>query len=182
MFSWRTRLRVYLISPPVHPPLGVDHAQMTYEGVHWHATDQCFSCAQCKTSLLGCPFLPKQGHIYCSKACSMGEDIHASDSSDSAFQSARSRESRRSIRMGKSSRPGDQWRQSQLFNPPPVEPSSEYKYEEEEGEEDVEGDIDIVGRKLAHLGLEEERFWRGRRSRRPEERRTRRSGPSTMTT
>uniref|UniRef100_A0A3B4TV89 Prickle homolog 1b n=1 Tax=Seriola dumerili TaxID=41447 RepID=A0A3B4TV89_SERDU len=76
--------------------IGVDHAQMTYEGVHWHATDQCFCCAQCKTSLLGCPFLPKQGRIYCSKACSQGEDIHASDSSDSAFQSARSRESRRS--------------------------------------------------------------------------------------
>ncbi|XP_071377353.1 prickle-like protein 1 [Centroberyx affinis] len=142
--------------------IGVDHAQMTYEGVHWHATDQCFCCAQCKTSLLGCPFLPKQGRIYCSKACSQGEDIHASDSSDSAFQSARSRESRRSIRMGKSSRPGDQWRQSQLFNPPATIPSLEYKYGDGEGDGDVDGDIDIVGRKLARLGLEEERFWRER--------------------
>uniref|UniRef100_A0A8C2H3J1 Uncharacterized protein n=1 Tax=Cyprinus carpio TaxID=7962 RepID=A0A8C2H3J1_CYPCA len=88
--------------------IGVDHAQMTYEGVHWHATDKCFCCAQCKTSLLGCPFLPKEGRIYCSKDCSLGEDAHASDSSDSAFQSARSRESRRSIRMGKSSRPTEQ--------------------------------------------------------------------------
>lgn len=139
---------------------GVDHAQMTYEGVHWHATDQCFCCAQCKTSLLGCPFLPKQGRIYCSKACSQGEDIHASDSSDSAFQSARSRESRRSVRMGKSSRPGEQWRQSQLFNPPATVPSLEYKLGDEEG--DADGCIDIVGRKLAHLGLEEERFWRER--------------------
>ncbi|XP_076862844.1 prickle-like protein 1b [Brachyhypopomus gauderio] len=85
--------------------IGVDHAQMTYEGVHWHATDKCFCCAHCKMSLLGCPFLPKDGRIYCSKACSLGEDVHASDSSDSAFQSARSRESRRSVRMGKSSRP-----------------------------------------------------------------------------
>ncbi|KAJ3612071.1 hypothetical protein NHX12_020348 [Muraenolepis orangiensis] len=100
--------------------IGVDHAQMTYEGVHWHATDQCFCCAQCKASLLGCPFLPKDGRIYCSKACSQGEDIHASDSADSAFQSARSRESRRSVRMGKSSRPADQWRQSQVLSPPPA--------------------------------------------------------------
>lgn len=129
--------------------IGVDHAQMTYEGGHWHATDKCFCCAQCKTSLLGCPFLPKQGRIYCSKACSQGEDIHASDSSDSAFQSARSRESRRSVRMGKSSRPAEQWRQSQLFN-------------DGEGDGDADCDIGIVGRKLAHLGLEEERFWRER--------------------
>uniref|UniRef100_A0A3Q4G103 Prickle homolog 1b n=1 Tax=Neolamprologus brichardi TaxID=32507 RepID=A0A3Q4G103_NEOBR len=142
--------------------IGVDHAQMTYEGVHWHATDQCFCCAQCKTSLLGCPFLPKQGRIYCSKACSQGEDIHASDSSDSAFQSARSRESRRSVRMGKSSRPAEQWRQSQLFNPPATVPSFEHKHENGEGEADADGDIDIVGRKLAHFGLDEERFWRER--------------------
>lgn len=87
---------------------GVDHAQMTYEGIHWHATDKCFCCGHCKSSLLGCPFLPKDGRIYCSKACSQGEDLHLSDSSDSAFQSARSRESRRSVRVGKSSRPGDQ--------------------------------------------------------------------------
>ncbi|XP_029969219.1 prickle-like protein 1b [Salarias fasciatus] len=138
--------------------IGVDHAQMTYEGVHWHATDQCFSCAQCKTSLLGCPFLPKQGRIYCSKACSQGEDIHTSDSSDSAFQSARSRESRRSVRMGKSSRPAEQWRQSQLFNPPATVPSFDRKF----GDGDGDGDIDIVGHKLGHLGLEEERFWRER--------------------
>ncbi|KAG7496041.1 prickle 1 isoform X2 [Solea senegalensis] len=141
--------------------IGVDHAQMTYEGVHWHATDQCFCCAQCKTSLLGCPFLPKQGHIYCSKACSQGEDIHASDSSDSAFQSARSRESRRSVRMGKSSRPAEQWRQSQLFNPPPTAPAFDYKFGNGGSERDGDGDVDIVGRKLAHLGIEE-RFWRER--------------------
>uniref|UniRef100_A0A3P9LD49 Prickle homolog 1b n=1 Tax=Oryzias latipes TaxID=8090 RepID=A0A3P9LD49_ORYLA len=139
--------------------IGVDHAQMTYEGVHWHATDQCFCCAQCKMSLLGCPFLPKQGRIYCSKACSQGEDIHASDSSDSAFQSARSRESRRSVRIGKNSRPAEQWRQSQLFNL--------YKYEDGEGDGDADGNIDIVGQKLARLDLEEERFWREREEQDP---------------
>uniref|UniRef100_H3DMC7 Prickle homolog 1b n=1 Tax=Tetraodon nigroviridis TaxID=99883 RepID=H3DMC7_TETNG len=139
--------------------IGVDHAQMTYEGVHWHATDRCFCCAQCKTSLLGCPFLPKQGRIYCSKACSQGEDIHASDSSDSAFQSARSRESRRSVRMGKSSRPAEEWRESQLFHPSAAVPSFDYKLGN--GEADVGSDcnIGIVGRKLSRLGLEEEGYW-----------------------
>ncbi|KAM9328710.1 prickle-like protein 1 isoform 1-T2 [Pholidichthys leucotaenia] len=142
--------------------IGVDHAQMTYEGVHWHATDECFSCAQCKMSLLGCPFLPKQGQIYCSKACSQGEDIHASDSSDSAFQSARSRESRRSVRMGKSSKPGEQWRQSQLLNTPTTAPSFEQKFRDGERDGAADGKIDTVGRKLVNLGLEEEQFWRER--------------------
>ncbi|XP_062860246.1 prickle-like protein 1b [Trichomycterus rosablanca] len=85
--------------------IGVDSAQMTYEGMHWHATDKCFCCAHCKTSLLGCPFLPKGKQIYCSKSCSLGEDIHASDSADSAFQSVRSRKSQRVVPIGKSSRP-----------------------------------------------------------------------------
>lgn len=142
--------------------IGVDHAQMTYEGVHWHATDQCFCCAQCKTSLLGCPFLPKEGRIYCSKACSQGEDIHASDSSDSAFQSARSRESRRSVRMGKSSRPGEQWRQSELFSTNASAPFFEYKFRDCQGDGEADKEIEIVGRKLSGLGLEEETFWRDR--------------------
>ncbi|TRY56277.1 hypothetical protein DNTS_028391 [Danionella cerebrum] len=97
--------------------IGVEHAQMTYDGLHWHATDACFSCVQCKVSLMGSPFLPKQGRIYCSKICSSGEDLQASDSSDSAFQSARSRESHRDVRLGKSSRSADQYRQSLLFSP-----------------------------------------------------------------
>lgn len=75
---------------------GIDQGQMTYDGQHWHATETCFSCARCKKSLLGRPFLPKQGQIFCSRACSLGEDQNGSDSADSAFQSARSREARRS--------------------------------------------------------------------------------------
>lgn len=125
---------------------------MTYDGLHWHATESCFSCAQCKSSLLGCPFLPRQGRIYCSKACSLGEDVHASDSSDSAFQSARSRESRRSVRMGKSSRSADQCRQSLLFSP-----SVNYKFPGFSGNAD-----DTLTNKLAHMNLSDERFWRGR--------------------
>ncbi|XP_030072147.1 prickle-like protein 1 [Microcaecilia unicolor] len=139
--------------------IGVDHAQMTYDGQHWHATETCFACAQCKTSLLGCPFLPKQGQIYCSKTCSLGEDVHASDSSDSAFQSARSRESRRSVRMGKSSCSADQCRQSLLLSP-----SLNYKFPGLSGNAD-----DTLSRKLDDLTLsrqgadfDSDDFWKGR--------------------
>ena len=125
---------------------------MTYDGLHWHATESCFSCAQCKSSLLGCPFLPHQGRIYCSKACSLGEDVHASDSSDSAFQSARSRESRRSVRMGKSSRSADQCRQSLLFSP-----SVDYKFPGSSGNAE-----DTLSNKLTRTSLSDEPFWQGR--------------------
>lgn len=132
---------------------------MTYDGQHWHATEACFSCAQCKASLLGCPFLPKQGQIYCSKTCSLGEDVHASDSSDSAFQSARSRDSRRSVRMGKSSRSADQCRQSLLLSP-----ALNYKFPGLSGNAD-----DTLSRKLDDLNLSRqgasfanEEFWKGR--------------------
>lgn len=74
---------------------------MAYEGQHWHATEECFSCARCNQSLLGHPFLPKQGLIYCSRLCSQGDESELSDSSDSAFQSARSRQSRHSAQIGK---------------------------------------------------------------------------------
>lgn len=83
--------------------IGIDQGQMTYDGQHWHATEGCFCCARCKRSLLGRPFLPKQGQIFCSRSCSLGEEPNGSDSSDSAFQSARStRESRRSTKKSKS--------------------------------------------------------------------------------
>ncbi|XP_078270678.1 prickle-like protein 2b isoform X2 [Rhinoraja longicauda] len=83
--------------------IGIDQGQMTYDGQHWHATELCFCCARCKKSLLGRPFLPKQGQIFCSRTCSIGDDPNGSDSSDSAFQSARSKESRRSARIGRNS-------------------------------------------------------------------------------
>lgn len=75
---------------------GIDQGQMTYDGQHWHATEDCFCCARCKKSLLGRPFLPKQGQIFCSRACSVNEDANGSDSSDSAFQSGRPHEARHS--------------------------------------------------------------------------------------
>ena len=51
---------------------------MTHEGQHWHATDDCFSCHLCHKSLLGHPFLPRRGLIYCSIACSKGESTDKS--------------------------------------------------------------------------------------------------------
>ena len=46
---------------------------MTHEGQHWHATDGCFCCHTCRASLLGRPFLPRRGLIFCSIGCSKGE-------------------------------------------------------------------------------------------------------------
>ncbi|XP_030630027.1 prickle-like protein 1b [Chanos chanos] len=132
--------------------IGVDHAQMTYEGVHWHATDKCFCCAQCKISLLGCPFLPKDGQIYCSKSCSLGEDTHASDSSDSAFQSARSRESRRSVRVGKSSRSAEQCKETQLYSA-----AGDYGTPSFCG-----GGTDTMCHQLQSLSFAADSFWRDR--------------------
>lgn len=98
--------------------IGIDQGQMTYDGQHWHATEGCFCCARCKRSLLGRPFLPKQGQIFCSRSCSLGEEPNGSDSSDSAFQSARStRESRRSSKAGRSNNAGQTGRFSGEVDP-----------------------------------------------------------------
>ncbi|XP_034393130.1 prickle planar cell polarity protein 3 isoform X3 [Cyclopterus lumpus] len=67
--------------------IGIDQGQMTYEGQHWHAVESCFCCACCQLPLLGRPFLPRGGLIYCSRPCSLGEDPNNSDSCDSALQS-----------------------------------------------------------------------------------------------
>ena len=53
---------------------------MTHEGQHWHATEPCFCCHTCQSSLLGRPFLPRRGSIFCSIACSKGEPPTPSDS------------------------------------------------------------------------------------------------------
>ncbi|XP_014243586.1 protein prickle-like isoform X1 [Cimex lectularius] len=54
-------------------PIRVHHGQMSHEGQYWHATEKCFCCHTCHISLLGRPFLPTTGAIYCSIACSKGE-------------------------------------------------------------------------------------------------------------
>lgn len=55
--------------------IGVDQGQMSHDGQHWHATDECFSCSTCRCSLLGKRFLPKRGLIYCSIMCSKGKMV-----------------------------------------------------------------------------------------------------------
>lgn len=59
--------------------IGVDQGQMSHEGQHWHATEACFRCHACHAPLLGRPFLPRKGLIYCSVHCSkVGEQSGAS--------------------------------------------------------------------------------------------------------
>lgn len=64
---------VYLIIIIILIILCMPTGQMSHEGQHWHATEQCFCCHTCRSSLLGRPFLPRRGAIYCSIACSKGE-------------------------------------------------------------------------------------------------------------
>lgn len=59
-------------------PTGLDQGQMAYEGQHWHASDRCFCCSRCGRALLGRPFLPRRGLIFCSRACSLGSEPTAS--------------------------------------------------------------------------------------------------------
>ncbi|XP_017781174.1 PREDICTED: protein prickle-like, partial [Nicrophorus vespilloides] len=75
-------------------PIGVDQGQMSHEGQHWHATEICFCCHTCRTSLLGRPFLPRRGAIYCSIACSKGEPPTPSDSSGPGVRLPRQRPKR----------------------------------------------------------------------------------------
>lgn len=70
-------------------PIGVDQGQMSHDGQHWHATEQCFACSTCRCSLLGRPFLPRRGAIYCSIACSKGEPPTPSDSSGPGLKTPR---------------------------------------------------------------------------------------------
>ncbi|XP_048689113.2 LOW QUALITY PROTEIN: prickle planar cell polarity protein 3 [Caretta caretta] len=77
-------------------PVGINQGQMTYEGQHWHATDACFCCTRCRLPLLGKPFLPKAGQIFCSRGCSLGgDDASASDSCDSALHGPRPQDGHR---------------------------------------------------------------------------------------
>ncbi|XP_067913437.1 prickle-like protein 1 isoform X2 [Heterodontus francisci] len=73
--------------------ISIDYGQITFSGQHWHATNSCFSCTQCKKPLLGCTFTSRHGQVFCSVTCSQVEEPGGSDSSDSAFQSTQSQES-----------------------------------------------------------------------------------------
>ncbi|XP_078098295.1 prickle-like protein 1 isoform X2 [Mustelus asterias] len=83
--------------------ISIDCGQITFSGQHWHATNSCFSCTQCKKPLLGCAFSSRHGQVFCSIACSQVEEPAASDSSDSAFQSTQSQESGCAFGLGEDS-------------------------------------------------------------------------------
>lgn len=70
-------------------PVGVDQGQMSHEGQHWHATEACFRCATCRQSLLGRPFLPRKGLIYCSLQCSKGDSKTSSQKSNGSPSSSK---------------------------------------------------------------------------------------------
>lgn len=56
-------------------PIDPDASQMEHNGQHWHATEECYCCYNCRKPLLGQPFLPKNGDIYCSPECSRGMPV-----------------------------------------------------------------------------------------------------------
>ncbi|XP_033123468.1 prickle planar cell polarity protein 3-A-like isoform X2 [Anneissia japonica] len=83
-------------------PVGVDQGQMSHEGQHWHATEKCFKCYTCGVTLLGRPFLPKHGLIYCSSSCSRGEILKKSGTQsdhESKTQDLRTSRSRKPIHV-----------------------------------------------------------------------------------
>ena len=52
--------------------IGLEATQITHGGQHWHATDACFTCYNCHHSLIGQPFLPHYGKLYCGTDCGSG--------------------------------------------------------------------------------------------------------------
>ena len=56
---------------------------MTHCDQHWHANDNCFSCSGCNVGLIGKPFLPRDGAIFCSTTC-----LHQASAVDNDRQSA----------------------------------------------------------------------------------------------
>ncbi|XP_077992769.1 testin-like isoform X2 [Glandiceps talaboti] len=52
-----------------HEKISADAQRLSHKEFHWHANEKCFSCSNCKTTLLGKQFMPKQGHIFCSVKC-----------------------------------------------------------------------------------------------------------------
>ncbi|XP_063039390.1 LOW QUALITY PROTEIN: prickle planar cell polarity protein 3-like [Melospiza melodia melodia] len=49
-------------------PIGLQDPHVTHRGQHWHPLPGCFRCAPCGRPLLGRPFLPRGGQIFCSPA------------------------------------------------------------------------------------------------------------------
>lgn len=78
--------------------ISLDCERVTHQGQHWHAHACCFRCHRCHRSLLGRDFLPCSGMLLCSATCrALPDSSSGSDSSDSAFLSAPSPVSKRSL-------------------------------------------------------------------------------------
>nr|XP_033773195.1 prickle-like protein 4 [Geotrypetes seraphini] len=54
--------------------IGLDCEHVSYQGQHWHARTACFCCDSCQKSLLGLPFIPRDGVLFCSEICSWSRD------------------------------------------------------------------------------------------------------------
>ncbi|XP_068034632.1 prickle planar cell polarity protein 3-like [Anomalospiza imberbis] len=50
-------------------PIELQCPHVSHRGQHWHAVPGCFRCAACGRPLLGAPFLPRGGRIFCSRRC-----------------------------------------------------------------------------------------------------------------
>ncbi|XP_014117348.1 PREDICTED: prickle-like protein 3 isoform X3 [Pseudopodoces humilis] len=53
-------------------PIDLQAPHVTHRGQHWHPLPGCFRCAPCGLPLLGRPFLPRGGQIFCSPRCAQG--------------------------------------------------------------------------------------------------------------
>ncbi|XP_041460122.1 testin-like isoform X3 [Lytechinus variegatus] len=49
--------------------IGAGVPRLSHNKHHWHADDDCFRCSNCKITLVGKSFLPKEGYIFCSTKC-----------------------------------------------------------------------------------------------------------------
>ncbi|XP_075258178.1 uncharacterized protein LOC142350280 isoform X2 [Convolutriloba macropyga] len=59
--------------------IGAEDTQVTYQDQHWHANKEgCFNCHNCGKNLVGLPFIPKTGIIFCSQSCKKGETVNSS--------------------------------------------------------------------------------------------------------
>lgn len=45
----------------------LDQPRLQHDNQVWHGTDKCFLCSYCRQSLVGQPFLPKYGRVFCGK-------------------------------------------------------------------------------------------------------------------
>ncbi|XP_066923303.1 testin-like [Clytia hemisphaerica] len=50
-------------------PIEAGSQRVQYDTFNWHVNDSCFSCTECKKSLLDIPFLPSGENFFCSQLC-----------------------------------------------------------------------------------------------------------------